>query len=70
MEVEYLNIKKVIHCIGIFIGIILIGWGFVEVMTNFTWMVYGIDYLLWAMLYLAGLIGTCTYLVCSNLYKK
>lgn len=64
-----MNTKKGVYGLGIFVGIVLIGWAFIEIMSNFTWMVDKMDYLLWAILYLAGVIGSCTYLVCSS-FKK
>lgn len=66
-EVKRMNIRKVLCCIGLFVFIALFGWGFVEIMSTFTWMVDKMDYLLWAIIYLAGVIGVCTFLFCNSI---
>lgn len=65
-----MKIKKVIYYIGVFACIVLFGWLFTEIMSNFTWMIDEMDYLLWAILYLAGVMGSCTYLLCSSFKKN
>lgn len=61
--------NKLLCSIGIFIAIVLFGWAFVDIMSNLTWMVNKLDYLLWAIIYLAGVIGVCTFFICNSVNK-
>jgi len=65
-----MNKKRAIYCIGIFLCTILFGWGFVEIMSKFTWMVDRMDYLLWSIIYLSGIIVVCTYVLSNNLKRN
>lgn len=62
-----MNIKILIYSIAILVGVTLGGYYVVELFSKLTWMVDRMDLILWAILFLAGIVSMCTYLLCSTI---
>lgn len=59
--------KDYIRALVILAGTIGLGYGFVSLMSEFTWMVHNMDMIVWALLYLGGCLTASTYLLIKKL---
>ena len=65
-----MSIRSLIKVVGIFLLTTLFGWIFVEVLNEFTWMVNGMDDILWAIIYLASVIAVSTFCIVKAITSK
>ncbi len=65
-----MSIRSLIKVVSIFLLTTLFGWIFVEVLNEFTWMVNGMDDILWAIIYLASVIAVSTFCLVKAITSK